>query len=360
VRPFDDVELVPGDEGDPHKAIIRAHLQLSPPSVRTFAPWVPESIDELLQSALSKNPRDRPESAHAFATKLYLLQFLGDSPLASDATAPMLQTMTQAAPVSERAPNFNPDGETRQVKPQPMGNDTMVDSSPAGLLELAGVGREHEDVTVRLGNTMPLAPTPVARPAPVAAPAAAPVAGGDHPRPPRSFAEAEAAATARRAGGERPFGVEDIAPRRSSRPPPEESGRSSRTAVTGARRIVPYDPAMSASASPVPTDAGVSRHMSTGAPDGDAARPHSNLTFWLLALGIPAVALALTALFYRVRDASQPAASGVRPPAATSVVMAPLPPEGPTASPEPTTPSTAGAPRPAPSTETAPARGPSK
>jgi eukaryotic-like serine/threonine-protein kinase len=74
--PFDDVKLTPEDGDDLVKALCRAHIQLDPPSLREFVPWVPKVINELVQSALAKNPDDRPDSALAFASKLSSLEFL--------------------------------------------------------------------------------------------------------------------------------------------------------------------------------------------------------------------------------------------------------------------------------------------
>jgi serine/threonine protein kinase len=135
--PFDDVPLIPADGGDRGKAFIRAHLSLPPPSVRTFAPWVPPEIDALLQSALAKDPSARPASAYSFAAQLYMLQFTSASPISPNTTAPTLVTMVTQAPSSagsgrllaagsERTPRGDA-APTRELgKPQKV-NDTWVD-----------------------------------------------------------------------------------------------------------------------------------------------------------------------------------------------------------------------------------------
>ncbi len=97
--PFDDVQLSPADGGNRVKAFIRAHLTLEPPSVVTYAPWVPPPIDELLRSALAKDPAKRPQSAYAFAQKLYMLQF-PTTPLTNNTTLQNLVTMAELSSVA--------------------------------------------------------------------------------------------------------------------------------------------------------------------------------------------------------------------------------------------------------------------
>jgi hypothetical protein len=53
-------------------------VSIEAPPVRDFAPWVPESVDRLLRSALAKDPDARP-SAEAFASQLVELQFLPEA-----------------------------------------------------------------------------------------------------------------------------------------------------------------------------------------------------------------------------------------------------------------------------------------
>jgi serine/threonine protein kinase len=76
--PFDDVPLVEADGGEEREAVVRGHVSIEAPPVRDFAPWVPESVDRLLRSALAKDPDARP-SAEAFASQLVELQFLPEA-----------------------------------------------------------------------------------------------------------------------------------------------------------------------------------------------------------------------------------------------------------------------------------------
>ncbi len=47
--------------------ILQAHLDQTPPSIRQFRPDVPDTIEAVLHKALSKNPRDRYQTAHEMA-----------------------------------------------------------------------------------------------------------------------------------------------------------------------------------------------------------------------------------------------------------------------------------------------------
>jgi serine/threonine protein kinase len=136
--PFDDIPLIDSDEGNRMKAFARAHLSYVPPSIRTFAPWVPESIDGLLQSALAKEPEKRPESAYAFAAKLYVLQFLKDAPV-GNTTIQNLNTMAQLSAVVEEAQDVGSGPTSRRDEPSSSGGDngdnTVLHEGPMPWLE---------------------------------------------------------------------------------------------------------------------------------------------------------------------------------------------------------------------------------
>jgi serine/threonine protein kinase len=144
--PFDDVELVPEDRGDRQKAFVRAHLSIEAPSICTFAPWVPPVIEELLCAALSKDPGKRPESASAFASRLYALQFLGEAPLNVNTTAQTLVTMVTATSSDE---GDAPAGSLRAERRDAL-NDTSVDAiAPAPLAKARPEDARRATPTVR-------------------------------------------------------------------------------------------------------------------------------------------------------------------------------------------------------------------
>jgi serine/threonine protein kinase len=122
VGPFDAVEMVREDRGERRRLMARAHARIPAPRIRTIAPWVPSSLEDLLEAALAKDPRDRPESAYAFATKLLPLQFMSDKATTSTMTTPTLETLAQALPPSVRSPQGQSEGDD----PEP--SDTSVDS----------------------------------------------------------------------------------------------------------------------------------------------------------------------------------------------------------------------------------------
>jgi eukaryotic-like serine/threonine-protein kinase len=55
---------------DTIEEVIRAHLEVSPRSVRALAAWVPPGIAHLCEAALAKDPAGRPASAGALAAQL--------------------------------------------------------------------------------------------------------------------------------------------------------------------------------------------------------------------------------------------------------------------------------------------------
>ena len=71
----------PFDHHRDWKMLSIAQIEEIPAPVSQFAPWVPESIVQLIAQALAKDPRQRPRDAHAFAERLYELQWATiDSP----------------------------------------------------------------------------------------------------------------------------------------------------------------------------------------------------------------------------------------------------------------------------------------
>jgi serine/threonine protein kinase len=281
--PFADVGLT-GDGAERHKAQLHAHLNLPPPSIRTFVPWVPESIDKLLLSALSKDPRERPESAYAFATKLYVLQFLGDSSLsAAVATMPTLETVSES---TARASGPPPDATIRDVDAGLAGDDTLAMASPGSLLALTGVMRDKDEISSAASS------------APWAGPSQAPSRwdGGQQGQPhrPRSFAEAEVAA--KRAAGEPPtLGLKDAYKPKSNPPPAESDLATSR---------------------PLPADLGPA-----GAPS-----PPPRRFFWAILVAIPLVALAGFAAFTLARGSIKLGPRAPAPSSSASSPVKPLPP----------------------------------
>jgi serine/threonine protein kinase len=291
--PFDDI----GDSQngvERLKAQMHAHLHLPPPSIRTLAPWVPAWLDQLLQSALAKNPRDRPESAYAFAAKLLPLRFVGDSQLTGTSTLPTLETLSKLSPPSEVSPVG--DATVAFVQPRSPLSDTVVDSSPAGVLALP---RERLLVTAYL-------PTP--------APAPPPQEASPPPRP-RSFAEAEAAA--KRAAPELP----PMAGKEIPRPKPSHLQAES--------------------------DAGTSRSLTTEARLSSAPNTHRRPLFWIL-LAIPLLTIAALATWFahaRILSRGAPSLSAppaTAPPTVTPFPTVPLPPEDPAARPSTNRPDAAG------------------
>jgi len=79
IGPFEDQET--------GSLVSQAHMHAKPPPVSKFAPWVPPSIVALVDAALAKNPRQRPRDAHAFAERLYELEWANDGKNPEDRTA---------------------------------------------------------------------------------------------------------------------------------------------------------------------------------------------------------------------------------------------------------------------------------
>lgn len=136
----------PFDHHKDWKMVSIAQLEEIPAPVSKFAPWVPDSIVQLIASVLAKDPRQRPRDAHAFAEKLYELQWAEEPAGApSVAGAPALtQMLTQ---ISGETPIIGALGAPVVVIPTPR-HDTFASShsdarpptrSRAGLFVLAGL-----------------------------------------------------------------------------------------------------------------------------------------------------------------------------------------------------------------------------
>jgi eukaryotic-like serine/threonine-protein kinase len=54
-------------------ALVNQHIEQPAPSVRTVNPAIPELVDELIQRAMSKHPKERPKSAHEFYEEFALV-----------------------------------------------------------------------------------------------------------------------------------------------------------------------------------------------------------------------------------------------------------------------------------------------
>jgi serine/threonine-protein kinase len=68
----------PFDHLDTGKLVSQAHLHEVPAPISTRAPWVPKSIEQLVAAALAKDPKHRPRDAHAFAERLFELEWASD------------------------------------------------------------------------------------------------------------------------------------------------------------------------------------------------------------------------------------------------------------------------------------------
>jgi serine/threonine-protein kinase len=83
----------PFDEYESGSEVSQAHLREIPRPVSELAPWVPPSVVQLIESALSKHPRSRPRDAHAFAERLCELESARDdtSPREAKNDAPVVK-----------------------------------------------------------------------------------------------------------------------------------------------------------------------------------------------------------------------------------------------------------------------------
>ncbi len=91
VGPFDHLER--------EMLVSHAHLTVAPPKITTFAPWVPRSIEQLIDAALSKEPSKRPRDAYAFSEQLFELEWASDGSDPGDLTreGPLSRVLTTLA-----------------------------------------------------------------------------------------------------------------------------------------------------------------------------------------------------------------------------------------------------------------------
>jgi serine/threonine protein kinase len=92
----------PFDHYDDWAKVSKAQLDEIPAPVSKFAPWVPASIVALIQSALAKDPAERPRDAYAFAERLFELEW------ASDGKDPHDLTAEGPSPPSKKTPHVAP------------------------------------------------------------------------------------------------------------------------------------------------------------------------------------------------------------------------------------------------------------
>lgn len=88
----------PFDDRRTEDAVADAHLNCTPPPLRTFAPWMPEQVDQWIAQALAKDPKDRPRDAYAFLARLYELQWVQDGTVTAvdiNTTVPTLNTIIE-------------------------------------------------------------------------------------------------------------------------------------------------------------------------------------------------------------------------------------------------------------------------
>lgn len=86
----------------------QAQLEVEPPLVTTIAPWVPKSIEQLVHSALAKDPALRPKDAYSFSERLFELEWVSDGSDPGDATregplSRVLTTLSGGAPSAQPA-----------------------------------------------------------------------------------------------------------------------------------------------------------------------------------------------------------------------------------------------------------------
>lgn len=122
----------PFDHHRDWKMLSLAQIEEIPAPVSQFAPWVPESIVHLIAQALAKDPRQRPRDAHAFAEKLYELQWAEGPSVPTQPghpalpSAPLTQMLTEIHAARGEAPVI---GAPIVVIPTPARpNDTFASS----------------------------------------------------------------------------------------------------------------------------------------------------------------------------------------------------------------------------------------
>jgi serine/threonine-protein kinase len=99
---------MPFESRSPH-ALIVAHMTKTPPSFAERVPtvWVPENVERVIMKVLSKNPKDRPQSAGELAQSFR--EAVGNFREGNDPTSSGLETKSQVSAKAKtvRSPSRN-------------------------------------------------------------------------------------------------------------------------------------------------------------------------------------------------------------------------------------------------------------
>ncbi len=155
--------------------VAEAHLREVPAPVSKFAPWVPQSIVQLIDVALAKDPKRRPRDAHGFAERLFELEWANDGKDPNDRTVegPLSRVLSHVGPPKSESkmpvigvppasrhegPTIKGVGQTNEMTSP--GEDALL----AGLLDRADLNPLTKKAREPLGAT-PRMPAAVNRPA---------------------------------------------------------------------------------------------------------------------------------------------------------------------------------------------------
>jgi serine/threonine protein kinase len=155
--PFDDLAnaVEPNDRA---LVLVNAHLNEAPPPPSRYAPWIPQTINSLVLSALDKDPENRPISAYALVAKLFELQFVNDGTpreaVDGNTTAPTLvKIIEDDEPADEPRREAQPTVRERAALP----NDT----APDVVAPAVGKPKTVERSVDPFGHTAPRPPDPM-------------------------------------------------------------------------------------------------------------------------------------------------------------------------------------------------------
>ncbi len=96
-------------------AMVRAHIGEQPPPVTSFAPWVPASVEALLENALAKEAHERPKDALEFCKRLSDLQW-AEGPGANNKPTVNMAAI-EPSPAKERQPSAPDDAKRSDESP---------------------------------------------------------------------------------------------------------------------------------------------------------------------------------------------------------------------------------------------------